>query len=133
MQLIERTKQTENTIKISAVVEIKNLRLRTIIGFQDWEREKKQDVIINIKAGFYPGNATQSDQVEDTLDYKIITKRIIKAVEESNFNLLEKLTKMILDIVMENSRVSWANVKVEKPFALRFSDSVAIELSAQKQ
>ncbi len=132
MQSIEQISQSQNTIKTSALIEIKNLRLRTIIGFQDWEREKKQDVVINIKAGFDPGHATQSDRVEDTLDYKFLTKRIIKSVEESSFNLLEKLTYAILEIVMGDSRILWANVKVDKPFALRFSDSVAIELSAKR-
>ncbi len=114
------------------LIKIKDLRLRTIIGFNDWERKKKQDVIINIKLGFELGNSITSDRVEDTLDYKVITKQIIKSVEESDFNLLEKLTQMILDIVMENQRVLWAKVKVEKPFALRFSDSVSIKLTAKR-
>lgn len=114
------------------LIKIKDLRLRTIIGFNDWERKKKQDVIINIKLGFELGNSITSDLVEDTLDYKVITKQIIKSVEESDFNLLEKLTQMILDIVMENQRVLWAKVKVEKPFALRFSDSVSIKLTAKR-
>lgn len=113
-------------------LKIKDLRLRTIIGFNDWERKKKQDVIINIKLAFELGKSTTSDRVEDTLDYKVITKQIIKSVEESDFNLLEKLTQMILDIVMENQRVIWAKVKVEKPFALRFSDSVSIQLTANR-
>ncbi len=114
------------------LIKIKDLRLRTIIGFNDWERKKKQDVIINIKLGFELGDSITSDRVEDTLDYKVITKQIIKSVEESDFNLLEKLTQMILDIVMENQRVLWAKVKVEKPFALRFSDSVSIKLTAKR-
>ncbi|WP_198953973.1 FolB domain-containing protein [Moorena bouillonii] len=117
---------------VEALLEIKNLRLRTIIGFNDWERKTQQDVVINIKAGFPPGNSTKSDCVEDTLNYKTLSKRVIKAVEESKFNLLEKLTQMILDIVMENPRIVWAKVKVYKPFALRFSDSVSIELSAKR-
>lgn len=114
------------------LIKIKDLRLRTIIGFNDWERKKRQDVIINIKLGFELGDSIKSDRVEDTLDYKVITKQIIKSVEESDFNLLEKLTQMILDIVMENQRVLWAKVKVEKPFALRFSDSVSIKLTAKR-
>lgn len=113
-------------------LKIKDLRLRTIIGFNDWERKKKQDVIINIELAFELGKSTTSDRVEDTLDYKVITKQIIKSVEESDFNLLEKLTQMILDIIMENQRVTWAKVKVEKPFALRFSDSVSIQLTANR-
>lgn len=89
-------------------------------------------VLINIKLAFELGNATISDRVEDTLDYKIITKQIIKSVEESDFNLLEMLTQVVLDIVMDNPRVLWAKVKVEKPFALRFSDSVSIKLTAKR-
>ncbi|MGB3535410.1 MAG: dihydroneopterin aldolase [Microcoleaceae cyanobacterium] len=114
------------------LVHIENLRLRTIIGFNDWEREKKQDVKINIKIRFDAAKAGRSDCVEDTVNYKTIAKRIIETVEQSQFYLVEKLAQVILDIAMENPQVVEAWVKVEKPFALRFADSVSIELSAQR-
>lgn len=114
------------------ILEITNLRLRTIIGFKEWERKTKQDVIINIKAGFDADLSRQTDQVDDTMDYKILTKKIIKLVEESNFNLIEKLNQKVLDLIMEDSKIIWAKVKIEKPFALRFSDSVSITLSAKR-
>lgn len=115
-----------------AVFEIENLRLRTVIGFNDWERKNKQDVIVNIKAGFKLGKAPQTDNVEDTVNYKTIVKQIINMVEKSDCNLLETLAQMILDIVMENHLIVWATVKVDKPFALRFADSVSIKLSATR-
>lgn len=115
-----------------ALVQIENLRLRTIIGINDWERKEKQDVTINIKIRFDAARAGQSDCIEDTVNYKELNKRVIQTVEQSQFYLVEKLARVILDIAMENSQVVEAWVKVEKPFALRFADSVSIELSDQK-
>lgn len=116
-----------------ALVRIENLRLRTIIGINDWERKEKQDVTINIKIRFDATRAGQSDRIEDTVNYKAITKSVIKTVEESQFYLVEKLARAILDIAMEDPRVVWASVKVDKPFALRFADSVSIEVSDRRK
>jgi len=115
-----------------ATIRITNLKLRTIIGIHDWEREHKQDIIINIKMEFDASKSIESDSIEDTVDYKVITKRVIKEVEASNFQLLEKLTQCILSIVMENLQVQEVHVRVDKPFALRFADSVSIELSEKR-
>ncbi len=117
-----KSKKEDNNYVDFAVFEIENLRLRTVIGFNDWERKNKQDVIVNIKAKFKVGKAAQTDIVEDTVNYKTIAKQVINLVEKSDCNLLETLAQMILDIVMENHLIVWAKVKVDKPFALRFAD-----------
>ena len=116
-----------------ALVRIENLKLRTIIGINEWERKEKQDVTVNIKIRFDATRAGQSDSIEDTVNYKAITKKVIKAVEESKFYLVEKLARVILDISMEDPRVVWASVKLDKPFALRFADSVSIEVSDRRR
>ena len=115
-----------------ATIRITNLKLRTIIGTNDWERECKQDVVINVKIGFDATKASESDRIEDAIDYKAITKRIISEVESTSFFLLEKLAKCILKIVMENPLVKEAVVRVDKPLALRFADSVSVELSEKQ-
>ena len=114
------------------IIRIKNLRLRTIIGINDWERNCKQDIIINVKMEFDGNEAAHSDNIEDTVNYKTITKQIISEVESSNFNLLEKLAHHILKIVMEHENVKRAAVTVDKPQALRFADSVSINCSAKR-
>jgi len=116
-----------------ATIRIDNLKLRAIIGIHDWEREHKQDIVINVQMEFDASKSIESDKIEDTVDYKVITKRIIKEVDASNFQLLEKLTQLILNIVMENKRVQEATVRVDKPFALRFADSVSIELNEKQK
>ena len=114
------------------IIRIKNLRLRTIVGVNDWEREAKQDVIINIEFEFDGTQAIETDRLEDTVDYKAMKRRIITAVENSRFYLLDKLAGRILEIVMEDERVRRAMVEVDKPQALRFADSVSVCCSAEK-
>ena len=113
-------------------IHIKNLRLRTIIGINDWERKNKQDVVVNILIEFDGKCAAESDDINDTVNYKSITKEIIQKVENSNYFLLEKLADQVLQIVIASDAVHRASVQVEKPHALRFADSVSVRCSAER-
>ena len=115
-----------------ATIRITDLSLRTIIGTNDWERTNKQDVVINVVFEYDAKKASKSDNIKDAVDYKIVTKKIIKEVETSQYGLLEKLTESVLKIVMEDSKVLSATVQIAKPFALRFAKSVSVELSAKR-
>lgn len=114
------------------IIRITDLHLRAIIGIFDWEREHKQDIVINVTIGYDARQAIATDDIKEALDYKTITKRIIREVEDSKFFLLERLTQHILDVVMNFSKVEFATVRVDKPTALRFAKSVSVELQAQK-
>lgn len=105
-------------------IEIENLRLRVLIGANDWEREVLQDVVISISFKYDATKAEQSDNVEDVFNYKSLTKRVIKEVEASKFMLLESLVNHIYWIVKENECLKDVRVIVEKPNALRFCDNV---------
>lgn len=111
---------------------ISGLRLRTYVGFNKEELEKKQDVVIRIEISYAAHTACQSDRKADALDYKVITKAVIALVENGRFNLLEKLSHDVLMEVMRHPQVRHATVSVEKPHALRFSDSVSATLSASR-
>ena len=113
-------------------IHIKNLRLRTLIGIFDWERKQKQDVIINARIDFDGQAAAASDEIQDTVDYKTLTKKIIAMVEESEYFLVEKLANRVLQLIMDDEKVLKAHVEVDKPQALRYSDSVSISCSAER-
>lgn len=115
-----------------ATIRIKNLRLRTYIGINEDEIKNQQDVVINIVIQYDAKKATDSDQMQDALNYKTITKAIIRLVEDNRFSLLEKLTADILAIAAEHPWVTFAEAEVDKPHALRFSDSVSLALSCTK-
>ncbi|WP_290700328.1 dihydroneopterin triphosphate 2'-epimerase [Amphritea sp.] len=112
----------------NAIIRITNLRLRTYIGFNPEEREKLQDVVINIEIHYPAEKAAISDDVEKALNYKVVCKEIIQHVEEGHFLLLEKLVGDVLDIATAHPWVSFASVTIDKPHALRFADSVSLTL-----
>lgn len=114
-----------------AIIRITDLCLETIIGIFDWERKEKQKVVINVEIEFNAAKAIRSDHVQDTVDYKIITKNIIRHVEAAQYFLLEKMTDSVLKIVLEDPKVKKARVRIDKPGALRFARSVSLELEAR--
>ena len=115
-----------------ATIRITNLRLRTIIGIYDWEKKTKQDVVLNITIYYDGAKPCRSDNINDTIDYKALTKKIIKKIESTKFKLIEKLGAVVLKIVLENPLVEEATVRVDKPGALRFADSVSVELTKRR-
>jgi D-erythro-7,8-dihydroneopterin triphosphate epimerase len=116
-----------------ALIRVKNLLLRTYIGFNPEEIANMQDVVINIEIeADMQEEALLADEPVGIYNYKTITKQIIGLVQEKRFKLLEVLTKNILDLIMTDERVNWARVEVDKPHALRFAESVSFEMEAER-
>jgi len=115
-----------------AIIRIKNILARTIIGYNPEERVNRQDVIINLEIEVDVSRAISTDHEEGIYNYKAITKALITFVSESKYNLLEKLTYEVLQLIMKDERVSRAKVEIDKPHALRFSESVSVELEARR-
>jgi len=111
---------------------IRDLLLRGIIGINDWEREKEQDILINITlyADLQPASA--SDQIEDTINYRTLTKQIIAHVDQSKRYTVEALAQDIANICLKTQGVEHARVRVEKPGALRFARSVGVEIERNR-
>ena len=111
---------------------IKDLLIRGIIGIHDWEREKKQDILINIVMETDCRPAGVSDDFHDAVDYRAVTKKVLALVENSAFFLVEKLAEEIAAICLDDDRVEVARVRVEKPGAVRFSRSVGVEVERRR-
>lgn len=111
---------------------IKDLLLRGIVGINDWERVKKQDILINLEIDHDLIQPGITDQIEDTLNYKTITKEIIKLVESSTFFLVEKLAHEVARIAI-NHGATRVMVRIEKPMALRFANSVGVEIIREQK
>ena len=107
-------------------IHIKDLLLRTIIGINDEERRNRQDVLINLVLDVDTRLAGGSDDINQAVNYRTITKRIIQMVETSQFYLVEKLAAEIAVICLDDPGVERARVTVEKPNALRFARSVGV-------
>lgn len=116
-----------------ATIRIKNLRLRTYIGIKDEEILNRQDVVINAVIRYRADKAMAFNRIEQALNYRTITKELIALVEEGRFQLLERMTREVLDLIMSHEQVLTAQVEIDKPHALRFADSVSITLSASRE
>ncbi len=111
---------------------IRDLRLRCIIGINDDERIHKQDVIVNVVLHADLSTARKSDRIEDTVDYKTLKKSLVSLVEGSNYFLVERLADAIAEQCLSHALVQRADVTLDKPGALRFAESVAVEVSLER-
>ena len=107
---------------------IRDLLVRGIIGINDWEREKKQDILVNLVLQFDTRLAAGSDRVEDSLNYRSLTKAVVRHIEASSHFLVEALAAELARIAVMDFAAEEATVRVEKPGALRFAQSVGIEI-----
>ena len=105
---------------------IEDLRVQTVIGVFDWEREIRQTVSIDLEMQFDIRKAAESDAIEDTLDYKAVAKRLIHYIQESEFQLVEALAERCAAIVLEEFPINWLRLKLAKPGAVRGSSAVGV-------
>ena len=108
------------------IIEIDNLRLRCIIGFSEHERKDKQDVVIGLRIRADMRRAGATDNPDDAFNYRTVTKAIIGQVEASSYYLVEALATAIARICVVDHGAAWVQVRVHKPAALRFADSVGV-------
>lgn len=111
---------------------IKDLLLRGIIGLNAWEREKQQDILINLVIYTDMRAAGRSDDMADSINYRSLTKDVIAHVEGSSHYLVEKLATEIARICVVGHGADRALVRVEKPGALRFAASVGVEIERRR-
>tara|TARA_B100000768_G_scaffold61140_1_gene59220 strand:+ start:1314 stop:1670 length:357 start_codon:yes stop_codon:yes gene_type:complete len=108
------------------IVYIRDLRIETIIGIYDWEREVKQEVSFDLDMAADIRRAAQTDDIQYALNYKSIAKRIISFIQASEFLLVERMAEEVANIVRVEFSVPWLRLRVSKPGALRGSQDVGI-------
>ncbi|RLJ18573.1 dihydroneopterin aldolase [bacterium endosymbiont of Escarpia laminata] len=108
------------------IVFIRNLRIETVIGIYDWEREIRQPVVLDLEMGADIARAAESDHIDDTLDYKAVSKRLIQFVEESEFQLVETLAERCAYIVLDEFEVPWVRLTMNKIGAVSAARDVGV-------
>lgn len=112
---------------------VRDLLLRGIIGINPDERVNKQDILVNLVMYADTRRAGETDDIEQAVNYRTITKRLIEHVEESADLLVEKLANDIAGIILTEFAVERVMVRVEKPGALRFAESVGVEIERSRE
>ena len=107
---------------------LRGLQVECIIGFIEWERRIKQTVVIDIELPVDCSRAAETDEVDDTVDYKRVAKRIIAFVEASEFKLVETLAHKTAMLVIEEFQIAWFRISINKPGAIRGSRDVGVTI-----
>lgn len=111
---------------------IKDLLVRGIIGIRDWEREKPQDIIINITVFTDISQAAQTDDIKYCVDYSALSKKIQAHAETVARLTVEALANDLAQICLKEKLVQKVIIKVEKPGAVRFAKSVGVEIERKR-
>ena len=112
-----------------AIIDIVDLKVRTIIGTHPWERKNKQELIINLSLEYNAQKASRTDKLQDALDYEQITNTVIRTVEKSRCLLLEKLANKIVLQLKAFKDIQSVIVRIDKPQAIAQARCISYKVS----
>jgi len=115
------------------IIYLNDLKIETVIGIYDWEREIKQIVVLDLNMASDIRKAAASDSIEDTLNYKAVSKRLIEFVGASEFQLVETLAEEVASIILNEFGVPWVRVKINKKGAVRYAGDVGVIIERGSQ
>ncbi len=119
-------------MKNIVTIHLQDVKIPVIIGTKKAERESKQDIILNLHLQYDAKEAIKNDDIKVALDYENLMKIILNFTANSHFQLLETLASKILELIMKNSLMTKATVRIDKPHALTQAKSTAIEITAKR-
>ncbi len=107
-------------------IKIKDLKLKTIIGIYDWEKNFEREILINLEIDVGDSKSLYSDSIDDTVDYEIIYNQIKNLVSTKRFKLIEKLAQEIIDLIMLDLRILKIKIEIDKMHIFKEARSCAI-------
>ena len=111
---------------------IKELCIETVIGVYDWERKIKQAVCIDLELGTKISVASDSDNIEDTVDYKEVAKTVKSFIQKSEFLLIEALAEQTIKLIFTKFNVTHVKGRFSKPGAVTGSKEVGVIIERTK-
>lgn len=115
------------------IIFLHDLQIKTVIGVNDWERKIKQTVVIDLDLGADISRAAASDDIDDTLSYKLVAKRLTEYVGDCQFELVETLAERIAELVLNEFGVPWLRLEVNKRGAVRGVREVGVIIERSRR
>jgi dihydroneopterin aldolase len=111
---------------------LQDLKVETIVGIWDWERKIRQTVSIDIEMAADVAKAAETDNIEGTLNYKAVAKRVQQFVGDSEYQLVETLAEKIAETILTEFDIAWVQLRVSKPGAIRNAKNVGVVIRRHK-
>jgi dihydroneopterin aldolase len=114
------------------IIFLRGLEIETTIGIYEWERKIKQTVILDLEVAADIRQAASTDDIQYTVDYKAVAKRLIEFVEKSEFYLVETLAERIAQLLLREFSLPWVRVSLNKKGAIRGASDVGVIIERGK-
>ena len=111
---------------------IEGLEIETLIGIYDWERRIRQPLVFDVEMAFDNRKPAATDAIEDTLDYKAVSKRLIAFVAQSDFGLVVTLAERCAALILDEFGVRHVRLKLSKPGAVRGATAVGVLIERRR-
>jgi FolB domain-containing protein len=115
------------------LIRVKNLTLHTNLGIHDWEQNFNRKIVINAEIESDFNLSLESDDINDTINYEIITTNIKNLIETKRFNLIEKMTQEIMNVIMSDQRIKRCKLEVDKVGVIDSVESFSIVIEKTRQ
>lgn len=114
------------------IVFIQQLAVKTTIGVYDWEKKIKQQLLFDIEMSCDISNAASSDDIDNTVDYAVVSDTITQYVEQHQFELIETVAEKTAEIILSKFAVTRVAITLQKPGAVKNAQSVGVKIVRQK-
>jgi dihydroneopterin aldolase len=108
------------------IVFIQGLKIDAVIGIYDWEREIRQDIVLDIEMSTNVSAAANTDHIDQALNYKDVCDRLSDYVKGTEFQLIETLAEEVCQIIINEFGVEWVKLKLNKGEAVTDASGVGV-------
>jgi len=115
------------------IIFIHELRIDTLIGIYEWERQAPQTIQLDLEVGLPGEHAAHSGRIGDTIDYSKIVGRIEQLFKEQHYSLLEQAGEAIAEVIMGEFKAPWVKVSIAKLGALRNVKKLGVTIERGKR
>jgi dihydroneopterin aldolase len=115
------------------IIFISELKIETLIGIYEWERQKPQTIQLDLEVGLRGEHAMKSDNIGDTIDYSRIVGSIEQLFKEQHFSLLEKAGEAIAEVIMREFKAPWVRISIAKLAPLRNVKRLGVTIERGKR
>ena len=114
-------------------IHIQGIRAQCLIGVHDWERQSPQPIDMDLTLACDLKPAGQSDDLNQTLDYKAITDDVLAWAQASRFELIETLAETLCEKLLRAYPLAQSvKINLMKPHAVPYVQNVGLTIERQR-
>ena len=113
---------------------IEGLKVETVVGCFNWERHIIQPLVLDLTLQTSLEQASNSDELEDTMNYAEICEISAKVIQDAQPKLIEHAAKLVINsLFTQFSAIETILITIRKPAIIPQANSVGIRLERHRK